>query len=285
MIIKFNTNRRNKYEYFDVEEVVEIIRHGNYKCTFYSKEFNFNKTRYREDHLFNLKLKGFIRNLRRLKDENSFKNYDLFFNTNFRIVGIDNSKIKEGINDSYIKRVFKEKNPIDFASDLKNCLPAVLWGISSFGNEPHPRWKSKPNTLNNNIKKINQYIVIDIDHLPKQHIEDIKSRLFQEFEFVVMAFVSPSGDGLKFVCEFDDMNGLFSDIKEVPYSTLRKMWDSLNNQILAVLNDNIYGIVISRDESADDVNRLCYLSYDPEIWIYPKKLDGKLSYNKSSKLP
>jgi len=266
-MILFNNKKRNKYIDISDSEIVDIIKYGNYSTFLYDKLYFKNSGKYFKIYKKGLLLKDVINNIRILKSENSYDNYNLFYTCDWELLDLDYNVLKKSKfpDTKYIEYVKKNEESTEFGIKLKlNILPAFVSGVESYGNLPHPKYDYKPNCTIENIKKVSNNITIDIDHLPLDRIEEIKSTLFNNFDFIKWVFRSPSGDGLKITIEFDDLNGFLDDIEKLNYRTISKVWLNLNNQIVDYINDEI-GLKIEPDTSADDINRLCYLSYDPNI--------------------
>jgi len=95
------------------------------------------------------------------------------------------------------------------------------------------------------------FLTIDFDHI--KNLYSLKSRLIKNKSFkTVLAFTSPSGDGLKWIIEID--------IEAYSHLT----WF---HSISAYLR---YNYKIEADQSGKDVSRCCFLPYDPEAWINPE---------------
>lgn len=95
------------------------------------------------------------------------------------------------------------------------------------------------------------FLTIDFDHI--RNLYSLKSRLIENTSFkTVLAFTSPSGDGLKWIIEIDI--GAYSHLT----------WF---NSIFAYLRCNYK---IEADKSGKDVSRCCFLPYDPEAYINPE---------------
>ena len=94
---------------------------------------------------------------------------------------------------------------------------------------------------------------IDFDHL--SDIEGLRQQLlFDEYFDTQLMFRSPSGDGLKWIITVE-----LSSLKHGIY------FDAVANYI-----QQTYSIPI--DKSGRDVCRACFLPYDPNAYINPKKL-------------
>lgn len=94
-------------------------------------------------------------------------------------------------------------------------------------------------------------LTLDFDHV--ENLQELKTTLLNDSYFeTVLMFVSPSGDGLKWIVEID--------IKQ--YSHL----DWFNS--IASYIKMKYGLAV--DKSGKDVSRACFLPWDPEVYINPK---------------
>lgn len=100
----------------------------------------------------------------------------------------------------------------------------------------------------------NQLIVIDIDNISSQkRLHDIRQLLLNDPYFETeLLFVSPSGNGLKWIVYLGDVR------PEEHGHYFRIIADYLR------IN---YGIIA--DESGKDICRLCFLPYDPDCYINP----------------
>lgn len=96
-------------------------------------------------------------------------------------------------------------------------------------------------------------ITIDFDHI--NNLEDLKNQLLQDeyFETEIL-FVSPSGDGLKWIIPID-----------ITESTHQNYFNAVANYI-----KEVYQLEV--DKSGKDVSRACFLPFDPEVFINPKYL-------------
>ncbi|MCU7548167.1 hypothetical protein OCK74_03535 [Chitinophagaceae bacterium LB-8] len=94
---------------------------------------------------------------------------------------------------------------------------------------------------------------VDFDHVPD--VEGLKRLLLKDPYFVTeMLFVSPSGDGLKWI---------------IPINTNKTSHQEWAQSIGAYLFKT-YGLKM--DPSGKDVARACFLPYDPNAYINPKYL-------------
>ena len=93
-------------------------------------------------------------------------------------------------------------------------------------------------------------LCIDFDHL--QNLQDLKNRLLTDEYFdTQLLFVSPSGDGLKWIIPIDTAQTTHNDYFKAVSSYIQQA----------------YGVEI--DKSGRDVSRACFLPYDPQAYINP----------------
>lgn len=94
-------------------------------------------------------------------------------------------------------------------------------------------------------------LAIDFDHLP--FIEEIKQLLLEDGTYATeLLFVSPSGDGLKWVLRFDpEQRSQKSFFAEVATYLLRE-----------------YRLQV--DVAPKDVSRACFLAWDPNFFLHPR---------------
>ena len=98
-------------------------------------------------------------------------------------------------------------------------------------------------------------LCIDFDHL--QSVDLLRKQLLQDEYFdTQMLFVSPSGDGLKWIISIDT--------KQTTHS----------NYFAAVANyiQQAYGVEV--DKSGRDISRACFLPHDPQAYINPLLLNS-----------
>lgn len=94
-------------------------------------------------------------------------------------------------------------------------------------------------------------LTIDFDHI--QNIQELKDRLLADeyFETELM-FVSPSGDGLKWVIPID-----------LSEATHQNFFKAISAYIKELYHQEV-------DKSGKDISRACFLPFDPEVYINPK---------------
>ena len=94
-------------------------------------------------------------------------------------------------------------------------------------------------------------LTIDFDHI--HNLQQLKNQLLNDdyFETEIL-FVSPSGDGLKWIIPID-----------ITESTHQNYFNAVANYI-----KEVYQLEV--DKSGKDVSRACFLPFDPEVFINPK---------------
>jgi hypothetical protein len=94
-------------------------------------------------------------------------------------------------------------------------------------------------------------LCLDFDHLPS--VELLRNQLLQDEYFdTQLLFVSPSGDGLKWVISID-----------TTATTHGNYFAAVANYILQT-----YGVAV--DKSGRDISRACFLPHDPQAFINPQ---------------
>jgi hypothetical protein len=107
-------------------------------------------------------------------------------------------------------------------------------------------------------------IALDFDHVA--NLQELKENLLQDkyFETELM-FVSPSGDGLKWIISID--------LKECNHQD----WFVA----ISAYIKSTYQLEV--DKSGKDISRACFLPYDPKIYINPNYLKCPFSQSTNSK--
>ena len=170
--------------------------------------------------------------------------------------------IKEGKYKSEIENcrtaLIKEKN-IEKYKTLKKQLPAVTFcGLFEHGRRL------------NNLVFYNKLIVIDIDSLSASETENLKQTLITD-DYIAAIWKSPSSLGLKGIIKINST----TDNHKAFFSSL------------SIYFYNKYGIKL--DKSGSDITRLCYVSWDKDIYInfnsnvFDELLEADLFEEKKSK--
>lgn len=96
--------------------------------------------------------------------------------------------------------------------------------------------------------------ILDFDHVGD--VEKAKKELYAN-DYVFSAWTSPSGDGVKAIIVFD--YSVYTDIKDIDCSELHK------KAYKQFKENNLFSFKL--DESGKDVCRLCFTSFDSNLWI------------------
>ena len=104
------------------------------------------------------------------------------------------------------------------------------------------------------LVKHSELLCIDFDHI--QDLDKLRQALLADEYFdTQLLFVSPSGDGLKWIIEIDT--------QEAPHG---EYFSAVANYILET-----YSVEV--DKSGKDISRACFLPYDPDVFINPTLLN------------
>lgn len=104
-----------------------------------------------------------------------------------------------------------------------------------------------------NLRKHSGLLTIDFDHIT--NLSELKNQLLKDPYFETeLLFVSPSGDGLKWVIPIE-----LTQVKHQDY-------------FKAVANYIQHTYKLEVDQSGKDISRACFLPNDPNIFINPKYL-------------
>lgn len=139
---------------------------------------------------------------------------------------------------SYDKTIQKLRDTQDKATRdrLKKKLLAVTWS----GTFKERRADA--------LEQYSGVICIDIDNIPDDRLLELKKK-FAESHRTFAVFISPSGNGLKVLYKTNTKPEQHQQIFKALEFWLRTDWD------------------VEIDPSGKDVSRLCFLSYDPDIYV------------------
>ena len=99
--------------------------------------------------------------------------------------------------------------------------------------------------------KHSSLMAIDFDHL--ENLQELKSQLLNDEYFETeMLFVSPSGDGLKWIIRIDMSEVLHSEYFKATANYIKHTYN------------------IKVDQSGKDVSRACFLPYDPTAFLHTR---------------
>ncbi|MFV0173957.1 DUF5906 domain-containing protein [Empedobacter falsenii] len=100
------------------------------------------------------------------------------------------------------------------------------------------------------LQYYNQIIVLDIDKVEKNKLAEIKQKA-TELSTTLVAFISPSNNGLKLFVKVSTNQ----DEHKNTYNIVKEFYEK--------------ELEIEIDKSGKDITRLCFYSYDPEIYFNP----------------
>ena len=149
------------------------------------------------------------------------------------------SDIKTGVYQNAITYLRKSlaDNKKEAAERAKKSLPAFTPSATFNGGR-------KMEFLTN----YNALMVLDIDKLEKEKLQQCKTKIRMD-DFVFASFVSPSGNGLKI---FVKVSSNAEQHRET-FLELQRYFEEL--------------LAVEIDKSGKDITRLCFFSYDPELYL------------------
>lgn len=156
---------------------------------------------------------------------------------------VDHIKVLQGIAEgrwsSGIQnlRLLLQSSEVDRYAESKKSLPSVTFS-GTFSVRAMDA-----------ITEYTGMMVLDIDKLTEGQINNYR-KLFKEDPFIYCYFISPSGNGLKVIIK---------NVGRLPEHHLHAFL------ALEQYFKNKYAVSI--DKSGKDVSRLCYISWDPELYI------------------
>lgn len=109
------------------------------------------------------------------------------------------------------------------------------------------------------LDKHSGLVTIDIDGLPKSEIQVLLAEISQ-LPSVALAFISPSGQGIKAIFRVDPIPTDANDHKDAYFA------------VVATLNALVEFYKFDIDQSGSDASRLCYLAYDPHAIVNTQPL-------------
>lgn len=182
--------------------------------------------------------------------------YKFSFFISFKNVGIlTDEEIFLGIKSGRWKKpVDKYRNALlidDNAYKLKNQLPA--FAISGVFKGSHTA---------ENLVQYSKIIGLDFDKV--DDLERLKKKVI-ELEYTYAAFISPSENGLKVFVKVNSNENQHSNA----YKLVRTYYENIVNT--------------KSDDSCKNINRLCYFSYDKDLYYNPDSKIFEIALNKKSK--
>ena len=142
-------------------------------------------------------------------------------------------RIRSGKSKELVDKIRAESD-----KDKRNVLKQDLPSITFSGTFTHRADKD--------IKQHSGFIALDFDHVDNP--EQLRNELSRD-KFVYMAFISPSGDGVKAVV---------------------KIPNKIETHKASALSLSRYFDKMSIVDKFDDLSRVCYESYDPDIYFNPE---------------
>lgn len=142
------------------------------------------------------------------------------------------------------RAVFDQRNKEAYDA-IKSKLPAFV---------PH-RFDGTGRRLQN-LSDYSGIVVLDLDGLTTLEAETVRDTVFSKSEYCLLAFLSPSGRGVKALIATNATD------KAKAHDTFKAVTD-----YFAPLVSELLGKAVPFDPSGKDAPRLCYLSFDPQLYF------------------
>jgi hypothetical protein len=107
-----------------------------------------------------------------------------------------------------------------------------------------------------NLTSYSGIVILDLDGLTTREAENVRDTIFSKSEHCLLAFLSPSGRGVKALILTDATD------KAKAHDTFKAVTD-----YFAPLVSELLGKAVPFDPSGKDAPRLCYLSFDPQLYF------------------
>lgn len=252
----FENKSRYNVKVLPLSKVYEIIKSGDYIQKFKLDKTNYDMMTKKTIKIEN-RLDNYINDLRELGNEK---------NPTFNAKGWLYMTEKNQQTDKW-EYVKGSKKPVDVSNisqrydslELYKTMKSSLSCFVSSVEEYDENGYKIPN-----ITRLSNYITLDIDHIGD--VDQLKNDIFNNNHFVESIFTSPSGNGLKIICKYQTEFDILKYKKNE--DIMNSLWYHLSQQLIETININT-DLQLVVDENAKDINRLCFLSYDPDL-LYRK---------------
>ncbi|MDR0971196.1 MAG: hypothetical protein LBM25_02285 [Bacteroidales bacterium] len=141
----------------------------------------------------------------------------------------------------------------------KHQLPVVCFSVELVGGHKKEC-----------IQKYNNLLVCDVDHLPtEEEAKRVKERISKD-PFCLLAMISPSQLGVKFIIKLPKLLSPISILNQRGNSKRFEELDNFHKAWFQVISSYIFKkYYIQLDPSGSNVNRLCFLPYDKDVYYNP----------------
>ena len=158
-------------------------------------------------------------------------------------------------------RKFANEGKFKKSSELKTLLPSFT--PSGLFNETHRK---------EDLIQYNSMVILDIDKIGVERVAELKKKAIGN-DKVFAAFISPSGNGLKILVKTDST----TETHEAAFGQIAEHFEK--------------ELQVTIDKSGKDYSRLCFLSYDPDLYLNEEAvvfkteteakntISGKISYS------
>lgn len=176
-----------------------------------------------------------------MKKSNQMKEITKFKNVSTKEANIDfalflneikNGRYKEQV--SSLRTLLKEKDTDEYGKQKKNLPGVTIAG--TIGDKRN----------NKGIDEYSGLIHLDYDYI--ENVEELRKKI-EEIPFTYASFISPSGNGLKVVIRTDAK----MDEHQHYFNAIKKLYDK--------------SVGLGSDGMVKDLARLCFVSYDPNLYF------------------
>lgn len=150
------------------------------------------------------------------------------------LTGIQSGRWKASIDPA--RAAYKAGNLAEY-DRMKRALPAAMISGRFTRREA------------NNLTEHSGLVVCDLDHLGDR-LPEVRAKMDGD-QHTVCSFISPSGDGLKFVCQVEP-TPTDKHTHKAAFEAVRAHYEAAHG--------------VELDPSGKDVSRLCFVSYDPALF-------------------
>ena len=174
-------------------------------------------------------------------------------------------RIKEGANQDLIERIRAEKDE-EKQDGLKKRLPSICF--SGRFSQRDAKFLLEHSGL----------MCLDVDEISKKDMKKVFG-IMCDSEYTLACFISPRGQGLKIIVkvapDHKHHRGMFIGLEEYFNPLIKKFISTKKNEKIkngkTVTKDETQDeyLKLAIDKSGKDVGRVCYESYDPNIYYNP----------------
>ncbi|MDR0971071.1 MAG: hypothetical protein LBM25_01640 [Bacteroidales bacterium] len=133
------------------------------------------------------------------------------------------------------------------------------------------------------IQEYNNLLVCDVDHLPtEEEAKKVKETISKD-PFCLLAMISPSQLGVKFIIKLPKLPRAKNILNQTANSKRFEELDNFHKAWFQIISSYVFDrYYIQLDPSGSNVNRLCFLPYDKDIYYNPQCKEFCLEKNQDN---